>query len=156
VARRSVRPPSAPTSRDPDPGRPRRYREWLDLVQAHTGRRGDGRDPGATLLTQLSRTPLIVRTSEAGVYRLDDEALVRLQQRRDELRASAAVQVREAARRPESDPTALAEDLVRLEAEIRKVERELRVAVNEVGTSEAAQFFSSSKSAADVVTKLAT
>lgn len=128
---------------NPDPGRPRHYREWLELVQTHTGRRVDGRDPGATLLTQLSRCPLIVRASEAGVYRLDAEALVRLERRRDELRAVAADRVRAAARGPGSDPASVADDLVRIEADIRKVERELRVAVDEIGMSDAACFFTS-------------
>ncbi len=82
---------------DDDPGRPRHYREWLELVERHTGRRVDGRDRGATLLTQLSRCPLIVRAPEPGTYVLDADALVRLERRRDDLRAVAAAKVSAAA-----------------------------------------------------------
>jgi hypothetical protein len=128
---------------DPDPGRPRHYREWLDLVESRTSRRVDGRDPGATLLTQISRCPLIVRATEAGTYKLDPAALRRLDARREELHAEAAAQVRASADR---DGTAidLAETLGRIEADLRKVERTIAEANGLVEALDANEFFSGS------------
>lgn len=126
---------------DPDPGRPRHYREWLDLVEHHAGRKVDGRDPAATLLTQLSRCPLIVRAPEAGTYRLDADALVRLERRRDDLRAAAAAKVSAAAHRPDSDPIDLARQLARVDVEVRRMERELHDVVNLVDALGVEGFF---------------
>ncbi len=127
---------------DEEPGRPRHYREWLDLVERHTGRKVDGRDPGATLLTQLSRCPLIVRARDAGTYVLDADVLLRLERRRDDLRAAAAAKVSAAASQPGRDPIDLAHELARVDAEIRGVEREIRTASEVIGTFELQGFFS--------------
>ena len=46
-----------------------------------------GKDPLATFLTQLSRSPAVRKTTEAGVYQLDSEAPDRLRRRLGELQA---------------------------------------------------------------------
>lgn len=66
-------------------GHPRRpdaihYREWFSLVAA-AGYHVAGKDPLAVFLTQLSRSPLVRRGTQSGVYELDRDAPDRL--RRD-------------------------------------------------------------------------
>ena len=69
------------------------YREWYALLQ-DAGFTVAGKDPLATFLTQLSRSPAVSKSTQAGVYELDRGAVGRLRARRDELqrelRASAA------------------------------------------------------------------
>ena len=69
------------------------YREWYVLLQ-EAGFAVAGKDPLATFLTQLSRSPAVSKSTQAGVYELDRGAMGRLRARRDalqrELRASAA------------------------------------------------------------------
>lgn len=69
------------------------YREWYALLQ-QAGFAVAGKDPLATFLTQLSRSPAVSKSTQAGVYELDRGAAGRLRARRDELqrelRASAA------------------------------------------------------------------
>jgi chaperonin cofactor prefoldin len=60
------------------------YRDWFSLVQ-DDGFRVAGKDPLATFLTQLSRSPAVRKSTQAGVYELDRGALRRLRRRRDEL-----------------------------------------------------------------------
>src|SRR5581483_8067665 len=53
---------------------PIHYREWFGLVVGE-GHRIDGKDPLATFLTQVTRSPVVVREdSEPGVYRVDPVA----------------------------------------------------------------------------------
>lgn len=56
------------------------YREWFGLV-ADAGYQVAGKDPLAVFLTQLSRSPLVRRGTQSGVYELDRDAPDRL--RRD-------------------------------------------------------------------------
>lgn len=56
------------------------YREWFALV-ADAGYQVAGKDPLAVFLTQLSRSPLVRRGTQSGVYELDCDAPDRL--RRD-------------------------------------------------------------------------
>jgi prefoldin subunit 5 len=69
------------------------YREWYALLQ-DAGFAVAGKDPLATFLTQLSRSPAVSKSTQAGVYELDRGAVGRLRARREdlqrELRASAA------------------------------------------------------------------
>ncbi len=55
-------------------GEPIHYREWFQLLVAE-GHEIDGKDPLATFLTQVTRSPVIRRQpDEPGVYRIDVEA----------------------------------------------------------------------------------
>lgn len=60
------------------------YRDWYGLLEA-AGFRVAGKDPLATFLTQLSRSPAVRKSTQAGVYELDRAALRRLRRRLDEL-----------------------------------------------------------------------
>jgi chromosome segregation ATPase len=61
------------------------YREWFALLH-EAGFRVAGKDPLATFLTQLSRSPAVRKSTQAGVYELDRAALARLRRRQDQLR----------------------------------------------------------------------
>jgi hypothetical protein len=62
------------------PDQPVHYREWFELV-ASEGHEVGGKDPLASFLTQISRSPLVVKdNSQSGVYRLrGHDALAELQ-----------------------------------------------------------------------------
>ncbi len=67
-------------------GRPEalHYRDWYALLQ-EAGFAAGGKNPLATFLTQLSRSPAVRKSTQAGVYELDRDALRRLRRRRDEV-----------------------------------------------------------------------
>lgn len=55
-------------------GEPIHYREWFELLVAE-GHTVLGKDPLATFLTQVTRSPVVLRQSDQpGVYRVDPEA----------------------------------------------------------------------------------
>jgi hypothetical protein len=121
---------------DEEPGRPRHYRDWLALIEE----RIDGQDPAATLLTQLSRCPLIARTEDPGVYRLDPRALVRLHSERDALRAEADERVTSTDNR-DYDVIDLAQALAGVEASIRRIDRAINEAQNFIDRLDTKEFF---------------
>ena len=53
------------------------YRAWFDLL-TDAGYQVAGKDPLAVFLTQLSRSPLIRKSTQAGVYEIDRDAPHRL------------------------------------------------------------------------------
>jgi hypothetical protein len=71
-----------------DAERPRHYTDWYDAF-CRAGYSIAARDPLATFLTQLGRSPIVRKTSSAGIYQLDRGALSHLQDRVSELQASA-------------------------------------------------------------------
>jgi hypothetical protein len=62
------------------------YRRWYELLLA-AGFRVAGKDPLAVFLTQLSRSPLVRKTSAPGVYEVDRQAPVRIRRQLDRLQA---------------------------------------------------------------------
>ncbi len=60
------------------------YREWYERVRA-AGYAVAGKDPLAVFLTQLSRSPALRKSTQAGVYELDRAAPARLRRRLEEL-----------------------------------------------------------------------
>jgi hypothetical protein len=62
------------------------YRDWFEQV-LEAGFQVAGKDPLAVFLTQLSRSPVIRRSTEAGVYELDRAAPQRLRTTLDHLHA---------------------------------------------------------------------
>jgi len=60
------------------------YREWYERVRA-AGYAVAGKDPLAVFLTQLSRSPALRKSTQAGVYELDRSAPGRLRARLEEL-----------------------------------------------------------------------
>ena len=129
----------AALARDDRPERARHYREWLALIEA-SGRRVDGRDAAATLLTQLSRCPLIVRAPEAGTYQLDPAALTRLNDRRRALVGEADAHVETASER-EYDALDLAQALARIQADIQRTDKDIAEAKSLIEQLDAGWFF---------------
>jgi hypothetical protein len=64
----------------PRSGSPIHYRRWLELVE-QAGYTVMGKDVPAVFLTQLSRSPVVRKTTESGVYELDRDAPERLRRR---------------------------------------------------------------------------
>lgn len=52
---------------------PIHYRDWYELLQ-DLGLRAGGKDPVATFLTQISRSPVVERVEKGGVYQLNPQA----------------------------------------------------------------------------------
>src|SRR4051794_8646257 len=65
---------------------PIHYRRWLELVE-RAGYDVSGKDPAAVFLTQISRSPVVRKTTTAGAYELDRDAPERLRRRLAALQA---------------------------------------------------------------------
>jgi hypothetical protein len=77
---------------------PIHYKDWFRALEA-AGHRVAGKDPIAVFLTQISRSPVVRRTTRSGVYELDLEAPARLRARLDRLHARLAEQSSDRAER---------------------------------------------------------
>jgi hypothetical protein len=62
------------------------YRRWHELLE-NAGYRVAGKDSLAVFLTQLSRSPVVRRATEPGVYEVDRQAPVHIRERLDRLHA---------------------------------------------------------------------
>lgn len=86
------------------PGRSLHYRRWFDLVIAD-GSEIAGRDPLASLLTNLNRSPVVVRGDSPGSYAIDARAPDRLRrelaERQAELRDLSRVMADELSPSPQ-------------------------------------------------------
>ncbi len=60
------------------------YRRWYALLQA-AGYAVAGKDPLAVFLTQVSRSPVVRKTTKPGVYEVDRQAPLRIRQRLERL-----------------------------------------------------------------------
>jgi hypothetical protein len=60
------------------------YRRWYELVCAD-GYAIAGKDPLAVFLTQLTRSPLVRRGTQPGIYELDRQAPLRIRHRLEKL-----------------------------------------------------------------------
>lgn len=69
----------------PDARSPVHYKAWYELLRRE-GYLPAGKDPVATFLTQISRSPVVRRTSRAGEYELDFEFPSRVRKRLTSLR----------------------------------------------------------------------
>jgi prefoldin subunit 5 len=102
------------------------YRRWFDLLEK-AGYNVAGKDPLAVFLTQLSRSPLVCRSTQGGVYELDLQAPTRLRQRLEDLQAELRKLTA-----PVSSSTAdlgsIRSQRTGLNLEINKVERALQEA----------------------------
>lgn len=110
-----------------DPRRPEalHYREWFALL-GEAGFGVAGKDPLAVFLTQLSRSPVVRKGTQPGIYELDRGALARLRARLDalheQLRALASTPA------PTADLSTLRARRAELTAEIGHVEKALEEA----------------------------
>jgi hypothetical protein len=101
------------------------YREWYELLVSD-GFAVVGKDPLAVFLTQLNRSPVVRKSTQAGVYELDRSATARLRAQLDQLHQ----EFRELAARPAS-PAGLSAVRARrdeLNSEIGQVEKGLEEA----------------------------
>ena len=108
------------------------YRDWFDAVRAG-GHTVAGKDPLAVFLTQLSRSPVVRRGTQSGVYELDPSAPARLRERlhalHGELRGLTS------APSPTADLTAIRARRAALTAEITRVEKALEEAESALGAA---------------------
>jgi hypothetical protein len=108
------------------------YREWYEAVRA-AGFNVAGKDPLAVFLTQISRSPVIRKSTQAGVYELDTTAAQRLrgelERLHEDLRALAAT--------PGAAPdlAAVRSRRAQIHTEIGHVEKSLVEAEELLGTS---------------------
>jgi hypothetical protein len=109
------------------PGRPQalHYRAWFDALRA-AGYAVAGKDPLAVFLTQLSRSPVVRRGTQSGVYELDPTAPRRLRERLDALHGE--LRGLTAAPSATADLTAIRARRAALTAEISRVEKALEEA----------------------------
>jgi hypothetical protein len=63
-----------------NPSQPIHYTDWLALLHA-SGYGIQGRDPAAAFLTQIGRSPVVIRADARGTYTLDLDAPVGLRER---------------------------------------------------------------------------
>lgn len=101
------------------------YRRWYGLL-TDAGYTVAGKDPLAVFLTQVSRSPVIKRGTQTGVYGVDPQAPRRLRQRLDELHA----ELRSLASTPNltADLAAIRERRSEIIAETGRTERALEEA----------------------------
>lgn len=105
------------------------YRAWFDLLTA-AGYQVAGKDPLAVFLTQLSRSPLVRKSTQTGVYEIDRDAPRRLARQLADLQAK----LRETTTDPSADLGEIRtrrEDLVNA---IRQTERAFEEAERVLGS----------------------
>lgn len=100
------------------------YRDWFRLL-LDAGHTVAGKDPLAVFLTQLSRSPLIRRGTQSGVYELDLAAPDRLRQHLEQLHAELH---RLTAAAPTADLTSIRSRRTALAHELTKTEKSLEEA----------------------------
>lgn len=111
---------------------PVHYRDWFELLTAQ-GFMPAGKDPLATFLTQVSRSPVVQRTTTSGMYVLNLQFPRRARERLAELGAALAQ-----AEEPGADVTVEAiaqarERRAQLTAEMHEIERQLEEALRSLG-----------------------
>lgn len=99
---------------------PIHYKQWYDALRS-AGHQVAGKDPLAVFLTQISRSPVVRRAAEPGVYELDLDAPANLRSRLERLHARLAEQSGDRAERE------------RVVAEIAIAERALEEAEQALG-----------------------
>jgi hypothetical protein len=105
---------------------PVHYRDWFELLTAQ-GFMPAGKDPLATFLTQIGRSPLVQRTTSQGMYVLDLKFPQRARERIARLSPNATVEEIAAAR----------ERRAQLTAELQETERHLEEALRALGDIDA-------------------
>jgi hypothetical protein len=119
-------------------GQPIHYREWFELLVAE-GYSVEGKDPLASFLTQVTRSPVVLRDREPGVYRVDPDAgsEATLRELEEAQRALSTIRERLTAAQERADEGAIADLRPRLaEAERRAAAADR--ALSEVARAQAA------------------
>jgi hypothetical protein len=108
------------------PCEPIHYSRWYELLRG-AGYGISGQDPQATFLTQINRSPVVVRTGEPGTYALDLDAPARLSERLLSLHHELARL--HAGQQTLEGFTTMRERRADLSSEYDKIERELAEAI---------------------------
>jgi hypothetical protein len=108
------------------------YREWHRLF-IEAGFSIAGKDPEASFLTQLSRSPVVRRSTQAGIYELDFDFVARARAQLQRLRATlrAAHDAPDAVTAEELEAGRIKR--IALQDEIGAVERQLQEALETLG-----------------------
>ncbi len=114
------------------PGAPVHYRDWFELLTSR-GFTPNGKDPLATFLTQISRSPLVRRTTSSGMYVLDLEFPDRARQRLTRLTAELAESQALATGASVQDIAAARERRSELTSAMQELERQLEEAGRSLG-----------------------
>lgn len=117
------------------PDAPVHYRDWFELLTAQ-GFMPAGKDPLATFLTQVGRSPLVQRSTASGVYVLDLEFPSRARERLTALNESLAEAQDLASNVTVEQIAAAREHRARLTAEVHETERQLEEALRSLGNPE--------------------
>ena len=119
----------------PDARGPVHHKTWFELF-TRQGFAPAGKDPGATFLTQIGRSPVVERTSQAGTYQLDFSFPRKARQRLAELRSAVAA-THDLPSDSGVDAIAVARTRrAQLTSEIEATERALEEAVRSLGDSD--------------------
>jgi len=117
-------------------GAPVHYRDWFQLLTSR-GFTPAGKDPLATFLTQISRSPLVQRSTSSGIYVLDLEFPDRARTRLAQLTAQLSESQELAADATVQDIAAARQRRDQLTAEMHEIERQLEEAQRSLGEGDA-------------------
>lgn len=116
------------------PDAPVHYRDWFELVTAQ-GFMPTGKDPLATFLTQVGRSPVVQRTTTAGMYMLDVDFPRRARERLTRLGRELSDTQDLSAQATVDEISAARERRATLTTEMRDVERQLEEALRSLGAA---------------------
>lgn len=114
----------------PDTTQPIHYRGLYELL-TESGFSVAGKDPPGTFLTQLSRSPAMRKTTEAGVYELDPDSPGRLRSQLANLQAELNAMTANPA--PAGDLAEIRRQREAILSEMSRVEKALEEAVPVLG-----------------------
>jgi hypothetical protein len=114
------------------PQAPVHYRDWFELLTSN-GFMPAGKDPLATFLTQVGRSPVVQRTTTAGMYVLDLDFPQRARQRLADLTAALSEAQERSPRASVEDLAAARERRAHLTTELAEAERQLEEALRSLG-----------------------
>lgn len=117
------------------PDAPVHYRDWFELLTSQ-GFMPAGKDPLATFLTQIGRSPLVQRTTTSGMYVLDLEFSQRARQRLARLSAELSATQDLPPNVTVEEIAAARERRAQLTAELHETERQLEEALRALGDSD--------------------
>jgi len=110
------------------PEAPVHYRDWFELLTAQ-GFMPAGKDPLATFLTQVGRSPVVQRTTTAGVYVLDLEFPRRARQRLAQLETALFALQENSSAADVEEIAAARQRRAQLTTELQDTERQLEEAL---------------------------
>jgi len=111
---------------------PVHYRDWFELLTAQ-GFMPTGKDPLATFLTQIGRSPVVQRTTTQGMYVLDLAFAERARERVARLSAELSATQDLSPNVTVEEIAAARERRAQLTAELQETERQLEEALRALG-----------------------